>query len=147
MGKSEVELKKQSKTKRRKNQKMELKEKWICPDAEVQLFTPQEYVAACYRIIVPCQSLGYISVPNDHSHSNGHNTTFTIKTDSSPKENPQLVINSLSSWRSATTSAKMQHLHNDQHSTEGFAWQDNGTWHFTTGNGNWFTSTEIPNAS
>ena len=35
MGKSEVELKKQSKTKRRKNQEMELKEKWICPDAEV----------------------------------------------------------------------------------------------------------------
>ena len=27
---------------------MELKEKWICPNAEVQLFTPQEYVAACY---------------------------------------------------------------------------------------------------
>lgn len=54
MGKSEVELKKQSKTKRRKNQKMELKEKWICPNAEVQLFTPQEYVAMCYVYTYSC---------------------------------------------------------------------------------------------
>ena len=53
-GNTEVELKKQSKTKRRKNQKMEVKEKWICPDAEVQRFTPQEYVAMCYVYTYSC---------------------------------------------------------------------------------------------
>lgn len=33
---------------------MELKEKWICPNAEVQLFTPQEYVAMCYVYTYSC---------------------------------------------------------------------------------------------
>ena len=26
-----------------------MKEKWICPDLDVQVFTPQEYISGCYK--------------------------------------------------------------------------------------------------
>ncbi|MBR1720050.1 MAG: hypothetical protein IJ726_06500 [Phocaeicola sp.] len=152
MGKSEVELKKQSKTKRRKNQKMELKEKWICPDAEVQLFTPQEYVAACYRITVNCASEGWILVGNTATqHTGNHSTTFNLSSNSYPITDSQVrsIMSSKYSWTSSRTSSKENQISNTHsgQSTGGYRWLDEGTWHFTTENGTWFDSTEIPNVS
>ena len=150
MGKSEVELKKQSKTKRRKNQKMELKEKWICPDAEVQRFTPQEYVAACYRITVDCASEGWILVGNTATqHTGNHSTTFNLSSNSYPITDSQVrsIMISKYSWTISRTSSKEKQIDNNNHSTGGYRWLDGGTWHFTTGNVPWFSYTEIPNVS
>lgn len=42
-----------------------MKEKWICPDLDVQVFTPQEYIAGCYRWYLDLECTGG-SVNGDH---------------------------------------------------------------------------------
>ena len=148
IGKSEVELKKQSKTKRRKNQKMELKEKWICPDAEVQRFTPQEYIATCYRITVHCNSKELIRVNGtNHSHSGGihYPTSFYL---SSNSENQVISIMQSKNWQSAQT-GKNNGAFNNGDAINGYAWQENGVWHFTTTTTKWFDAVWVgpPNVS
>ncbi len=32
-----------------------MKEKWICPNLDVQVFTPQEYIAACWYLQLYCE--------------------------------------------------------------------------------------------
>lgn len=32
-----------------------MREKWICPNLDVQVFTPQEYVAACWEVTLHCE--------------------------------------------------------------------------------------------
>ena len=70
---------------------MELKEKWICPNAEVQLFTPQEYVAMCYvytyscigkdKGIYLCNSKGKTI---GHIEHNAHQIIISTKTQGQP---------------------------------------------------------------
>lgn len=128
MGKSEVELKKQSKTKRRKNQKMELKEKWICPNAEVQLFTPQEYVAMCYVYTYSC--LGstsgkylyrtkdeYIAELNESRH------TITISTKAEGQSLPRIISGGT---KDNTNSGNNWHTH------PGYYFYYDGKYHFGT---------------
>ena len=128
MGKSEVELKKQSKTKRRKNQKMELKEKWICPNAEVQLFTPQEYVAMCYvytyscigkdKGIYLCNSDG--KTINHTVEHNAHQIIISTKTQGQPVE---------------PTKGGIKQNNNQGHGsaqTHGFYFQYSNQYHFGT---------------
>ena len=135
MGKSEVELKKQSKTKRRKNQKMELKEKWICPDAEVQLFTPQEYVATCYRITVICNASNVIvenNNSNPHSHSNHQEISFILRSNNPPTDSQ---IKSETNFRDGKTGDK----NNPGHlKTEGHIIEVEGQWHFTISSTGWY---------
>ena len=134
---------------------MGLKEKWICPNAEVQRFTPQEYVATCYRITVTCRSLGYISYDGTdkdiQQHSGGDSTSFILNSNSSPT-NTQ-VIETMQARYSLNLNAKSANRGNWGHikdGTDGYAWKVGTTLHFTPTphNTDWYTSIPSPeNAS
>ena len=133
---------------------MELKEKWICPDAEVQRFTPQEYVATCYQITVTCRSLGYISYDgtanNIKQHSGGDNSTsFILNSNSSPTDDQ--VIVAMQTRYSLSLNAKSANEGNWGHfknGKDGYAWKVENVWHFTLHNTGWYTSNPSPeNAS
>lgn len=137
MGKSEVELKKQSKTKRRKNQEMELKEKWICPDAEVQRFTPQENVATCYRITIRCNGANNVIVENNnsnpHRHSIHQEISFILRSNNPPTDSQ---IKSETNFRDGKTGDKNAPGHLK---TEGHIIEVGGEWHFTISSTGWYS--------
>ena len=134
---------------------MELKEKWICPNAEVQLFTPQEYIAACYRITVTCKSLGYVSSDgtkeNITQHEDGHTTVFILSSNGTPI--PSQVKDVMQSTYHLTTknSAKSYHEKNwgqfQNHAVSGYTW-DGGHFIQDVNGTNWYTPVPSPeNAS
>ncbi len=65
-----------------------MKEKWICPDLDVQVFTPQEYCYTCWKATVECigesasqgHYIRYITFPPSTKeydlHWNGHTNHF-----------------------------------------------------------------------
>ena len=116
---------------------MELKEKWICPDAEVQLFTPQEYVAACYRITIRCNGASKViteyNESDPHSHSGGnHQEIFILRSNNPPTDSQ---IKSETNFRDGKTGDKNVPGHLK---TPGHIIEVEGQWHFTTLSKDWY---------
>ena len=107
---------------------MELKEKWICPDAEVQLFTPQEYVAMCYVYTYSC-------IGKDKGiylcNSNGKTTGHTVEHNAH-----QIIISTKTQGQPISLTYGGIKVDNNQGQgsaqTHGYFFQYNNQYHFGT---------------
>lgn len=123
------------KTKMTENKKTE---KWSSLRLDLQQFTPQEFVAACWTVTFVCQSLGWIrnGTVTAQEHDAGDTTIFTMIYSTEPSF-PQALsewgrMTGTSTYNNANTSAASQHLGNKNHSTNGYSWKDDGDWHIIT---------------
>ena len=116
---------------------MELKEKWICPDAEVQLFTQQEYVAMCYRITIRCNGANNVIAENNNNNPHLHSIhqemiSFILRSNNPPTDSQ---IKSETNFRDGKTGAK---ANPGQLRTPGHIIEVGPEWHFTISSKDWY---------
>lgn len=111
-------------------------EKWSSLRLDLQQFSPQEFVTACWTIVISCQSKGYISndgnIRNAVSHSGNHPVTFTMQSMTTPTN--EQIKSKLSGYDSSSYSSSTikNQAQFDKYAIEGESFSYNNTIHFVT---------------